>query len=139
MCRLIREIGIAVLRDKVQFYRLRSGASKSRHLLGGATLITQEGEGVSYELGPNYEVRFEIGTVLLNQRLMLRNFQILERLGDLKKSLLHTHINLKLGKTLVLGSADSSLAVAVVCDPPTVAHFEPAERSATDKVGLGGR
>jgi len=104
----------------------------SYRLLAGIDIRSKEGEEVSYELGDRYEVRFRIGTVLLEQRLRLRDFTILERLGELDRTLFNSStVNLILGKALVLGVAGSDLAVALSCDPPG----EPRQEATA--VGLG--
>ncbi len=103
-------------------------ASRNRYeLLGAIELASKEGAEVSYEVAEKYEVRFTVGTVLLEQRLRLRSFEVLQWLGDIKSSLLQAHLNLWLGKTLVVSVADRGLAVAVTC---AIATKPPAERPA---------
>ncbi|MEM7049411.1 MAG: hypothetical protein AAF604_07115 [Acidobacteriota bacterium] len=85
-------------------------------LVARSRLQTFEGEEVTYDLGRGFSVVFHLGTVLGNQRLKLRDFKV-EKTAD-GKPLIHTNLNLFLGKTTILGLAatetsESALMVAV--------------------------
>jgi hypothetical protein len=76
--------------------------------IAATDLHTREGEGVSYQLGANFQVRFKVGTVADGERLRLHGFQVLRRAasGPVNK-LIHTTLNLRLEQTLYLGLAPS--------------------------------
>lgn len=102
-------------------------------LIADIELESREGEQVSYELGQSYRVRFGVGTVLLDQRLKLRGFEITRPIGDLDERLFYGNLNLTLGKTMVIAVADAGMAVAVTCAP----QAEVAPASERRGVGVG--
>lgn len=100
---------------------------ESFRLVARARLQTLEGEAVSYDLNRSYRVAFRLGTVVATpnrtERLKLRDFKV-ERLIDGAEggSLIHTNLNLFVGKTTTLGLArtetsDSALMVAITARP----------------------
>lgn len=82
-----------------------------------------EGRKVSYELGADYVVQFDVGTIVQGQRLKLRDFKVLKRVEDETSRLYNSHVNLWLERTLALGFArneesETSLVVAITCSDP---------------------
>jgi hypothetical protein len=107
------------------------------HLVAAIDLESKEGENVSYELGREYEVRFAVGTVLLDRRVKLHGFEILRPLGaGLDRQLFLGNLNLTLGRTLVVAVADAGMAVAVTCAPDAAASKLDADGGAGG-FGLG--
>lgn len=91
-------------------------------LVAEARVQGREYQDVTYELGGDYAVRFRVGSVSEGERLRLSGFQV-ERTaaGDGEpQPLIHTHLNVRLGRPLTLGLArseasDSALMVAITC------------------------
>ena len=90
-------------------------------LLADSRVRGREGERVTFDLGNDYMVRFRLGTVV-SQRLRLNEFEVLlEREGELPASLVRSHLNLWLGRTMVLALAageasPTALMVIVRCE-----------------------
>ena len=87
---------------------------------GMAEIRGLEGQQVSYRVDANHRIAFRVGTVLDMRRLKLHDFQVF-RAGEQgqAESLIHTHLVLRLGQTLVLGlarSEESEKALMVVVD-----------------------
>jgi hypothetical protein len=71
--------------------------------LGGA-----EGQGVVYELGPEYKVSFRFGTLGDDRRVKLAGFRITHRAeGRPEMDMLHANLTLSLDHTTSLGLASS--------------------------------
>lgn len=97
-------------------------------LLAGTHLAVNEGEQVSYRFGDEFGVGFRLGTLLENGRVKLHGFRILRDLaasgaadGFGERQLIHTNLNLWLGKPMILGlakaeSSDKALMVVLKCD-----------------------
>lgn len=99
---------------------------ESYELLAKAAVTSQEGEEVTYDLGNSYSVRFQLGTVLDDQRVKLRGFKVVKNVNNPAnkarhlepRELVHTHLNLWMGRlfTLVLTEASpdqDALMVAI--------------------------
>lgn len=82
-------------------------------------LEPKEGESVSYEMGSSYQVRFTVGTLLIDKHVKLHRFEVLRPMGDVDRQLFLGNLNLILGKTMVVAVADAGLAIAVTCAPET--------------------
>jgi hypothetical protein len=80
----------------------------SYELEAQAQLATQERESAAFEMGDDFRVSFQLGTVQQDGRVKLSSFQ-LARKGARKTdpSLIHTNLNLWLDKTVSLGLAKS--------------------------------
>lgn len=99
----------------------------SYRLLAGTDLAVREGEQVSYRFGDEFGVGFRLGTLLADGRVKLHGFRILRDLGDDaaqdgfgERQLIHTNLNLWLGKPMILGlakaeSSDKALMVVLTC------------------------
>jgi len=82
----------------------------SYQVLAEAAMTSQEGESVDYSLGPDYSVSFEVGSVLAQGQVRMRDFRIVERLSSDKgrgvepKELFRADLNVRLDRpfTLVL-------------------------------------
>ncbi|HXU45785.1 MAG TPA: hypothetical protein VN783_09675 [Thermoanaerobaculia bacterium] len=76
-----------------------------------AQLATYEGQEVAYEIGPDYQVSFRVGTVLADRRVRLAGFQMRRSPKGSSvvrpKPLLFTNLNLALDQTMSLGLAKS--------------------------------
>jgi hypothetical protein len=98
----------------------------NRYVLVGSGQVTAlEGEEVSYQVAPEYGLSFTVGTVLGGQRLKLRSFEVARRDAGGEQRLAHLHLNLEVGRLLVLGlaresSAERSLVVAVRAGVPSL-------------------
>jgi hypothetical protein len=78
----------------------------SYRVMAAADLEAREGEGVSYELGEEYRITFQLGTLMSGERLKLHDFEVTRRAGDEEqRRLLHTQVNLRLGRPMILGLA----------------------------------
>ncbi len=102
-------------------------------VLADASFLTREGQTESYRLGSGYQILFDVGTVMPNQRLRLAGFKVLggpgevdtprQRSGNLEQKeepLFHSHVNLWLDRTVALGfaqdaEAETALVIAVTC------------------------
>jgi hypothetical protein len=90
-------------------------------LLAVTEFAVQEGLEAAYELSNEYRVGFRLGRLLEDRRISLEGFKISRRLADGEMGpLIHTNLNLNLGRPLVLGLATSessnrALMVIVEC------------------------
>jgi hypothetical protein len=102
-------------------------------VLARTEIDVQEGRRVSYDLGSDYLVQFEVGTVVQGKRLKLRDFKVLKKLGNTRlgvapevgegtatRKLYNSHVNLWLDRTLAIGFArneesESGMVVAITC------------------------
>jgi hypothetical protein len=70
----------------------------SYRVMAAADLEAREGEGVGYDLGEEYRIAFQLGTLMSGERLKLHDFEVTRRTGDEeRRRLLRTHVNLLLG------------------------------------------
>jgi hypothetical protein len=73
-----------------------------------AQLAGAEGQGVVYELGPEYKVSFRFGTLTADRRVKLSDFLISHRSeGRPESRLLHANLTLQLDSTTSLGLANN--------------------------------
>lgn len=90
-------------------------------LLAKTEFAVQEGLEAAYELSNEYRVDFMLGRLLEDRRISLKGFKISRRRGDGEMApLIHTNLNLNLGRPMVLGlaeseSSDRALMVVVEC------------------------
>jgi hypothetical protein len=90
-------------------------------LLAKTEFAVQEGLEAAYELSNEYRVDFMLGRLLEDRRISLEGFKISRRRGDGEMApLIHTNLNLNLGRPMVLGlaeseSSDRALMVVVEC------------------------
>ncbi len=74
--------------------------------MAAADLEAREGEGVSYELGEEYRISFQLGTLMSGERLKLHDFEVTRQAAaEERRRLLHTRVNLRLGRPMILGLA----------------------------------
>lgn len=79
---------------------------ESYRVIAAADLEAREGEGASYELGEEYRITFQLGTLMSGDRLKLHDFEVTGRAGaDQRRRLLRTQVNLRLGRPMILGLA----------------------------------
>jgi hypothetical protein len=98
-----------------------------------ATLASQEGQAVAYELGDDYVVNFRLGTLLEARRIKLSNFEVGRHPAGRKVAvpLVHTSLNLCLDQTMSLGlarsegSRDALIIVVTVRRGDARPHPEP--------------
>lgn len=84
-------------------------------LVAEAVLGTSEGEGVTYEMGAGYSLRFEVGELVAGRQLKLEDFQVFQ--NGRKEPLIRTNLLLHLDKTYSVGlakSQDSPTALMIV-------------------------
>jgi len=75
-------------------------------VMAAADLEAREGEGVSYELGEEYRITFQLGTLMSGERLKLHDFEVTRRAeAEERQRLLRTQVNLRLGRPMILGLA----------------------------------
>ena len=78
----------------------------SYRVMAAADLEAREGELASYELGEEYRITFQLGTLMSDDRLKLHDFEVIRRGGEEKsRRLLRTQVNLRLGRPMILGLA----------------------------------
>jgi hypothetical protein len=99
-----------------------------------AQLTTREGQAVTYGVGPEFEVRFRLGTLLAGRRIKLANFQVSRRpatgtAGSPAKPLIHTTLNLWLDQPLCLGLAKSEASRDALMVVLTLRNGEPVRRT----------
>lgn len=99
----------------------------SYSLVAGAEFASREGQPVTYDLAGRYRITFQLGNMSEGQRLRVGDFRV-ERLdrGEGDPPLIHTNLNLTLGRTTVLGlaresSAPRALMVVLLAKPPDTA------------------
>ncbi len=82
----------------------------SYELEAQAQLATQEGESAVYEMGGDFQVSFQLGTLQADGRVKLSGFQLTRKGAAARRAaphLIHTNLNLWLDKTVSLGLAKS--------------------------------
>jgi hypothetical protein len=128
-----RALPVALRNELVQMQLLRTNRYEVK---GEVRLSAREGEQVSYQIGPEYTVRFTVGTVLGGQRLRLRSFEVARLAADGVSNLVHTNLNLTVDRLLLLGlaSKESSARIPVVGVRAGLASTEPS----VQEVGRGG-
>ena len=90
-------------------------------LLAATEFAVQEGLDAGYELSREYRVDFRLGRLLEDRRISLEGFKVSRRAADgVMSPLIHTNLNLNLGKPMILGLARSeaserALMVVVEC------------------------
>jgi hypothetical protein len=78
----------------------------SYRVMAAADLEAREGEQVSYELGEEYRIVFQLGTLMSRERIKLHDFEVTRRADvDDRQRLLRTQVNLRLGRPMILGLA----------------------------------
>ncbi len=78
----------------------------SYRVLASADLAAREGDETTYELGEEYRIAFQIGTLMAGERLKLHDFEVTRRTGaEQGRRLLRTQVNLLLGRPMILGLA----------------------------------
>ena len=78
----------------------------SYRVMAAADLEAREGEEVSYELGEEYRITFQLGTLMSEARLKLHEFEVSRGAGsEERQRLLRTQVNLRLGRPMILGLA----------------------------------
>ena len=78
----------------------------SYRVAAAADLEAREGEVASYELGEEYRISFQLGTLMSGERLKLHDFEVTRREDDeQRRRLLRTQVNLRLGRPMILGLA----------------------------------
>ena len=78
----------------------------SYRVVAAADLEGREGELASYELGEEYRIAFQLGTLMSGERLKLHDFEVTRRGGrEDPRRLLRTQVNLRLGRPMILGLA----------------------------------
>lgn len=104
-------------------------------LAAKAHLTAQEGQAVSYNLGQDYAVSFRFGSMTPEGRVKLSNFRLTRLRGGagdpaVKSSLLHSNLNLWLGKTMSLAVApdEASREAVMVVLTPRRGDARPAPR-----------
>lgn len=94
---------------------------RSYRLVATSQVDASEGWDVASTLGSDYEVDFRLGLVGADRRVKLNGFRVLRRDGDSGvKPLIHTNLNLSLGRPMVLGlarteSSERALMVVLHC------------------------
>jgi hypothetical protein len=90
-------------------------------LIARTEFEVQEGLEAAYELSNEYRVEFRLGRLLEDRRVRLEGFKLSRReAGGATEPLIHTNVNLHLGKPMILGLARSeasnrALMVIVEC------------------------
>ena len=90
-------------------------------LLAMTEFAVREGLEAAYELSNEYRVDFRLGRLLEDRRISLEGFKISRRTdGGELSPLIHTNLNLNLGRPTILGlanseSSDRALMVIVEC------------------------
>jgi hypothetical protein len=78
----------------------------SYRVMAEADLEAREGELASYELGEEYRIEFQLGTLMSGERLKLHDFEVTGRAEEEeRRRLLRTQVNLRLGRPMILGLA----------------------------------
>ena len=78
----------------------------SYRVIAAADLEAREGELASYELGEEYRIAFQLGTLMSGERLKLHDFEVTRGSDDGdRRRLLRTQVNLRLGRPMILGLA----------------------------------
>lgn len=97
-------------------------------LVSSSTVSSREGQELRFQLAQGYEVQFRLGTILVDQRLRLHQFEISQRQPEPggRRSLMRSNLNLWLGRTTILaltpgGDSREALLVVVRCHGATAA------------------
>ena len=78
----------------------------SYRVVAAAELEAREGDLASYELGEEYRIGFQLGTLMSGDRLKLHDFEVSRQGGEEEsRRLLRTQVNLRLGRPMILGLA----------------------------------
>ena len=77
----------------------------SYRVVAAAELEAREGELASYELGDEYRIGFQLGTLMPGERLKLHDFEVSRGGAEESRRLLRTQVNLRLGRPMILGLA----------------------------------
>jgi hypothetical protein len=91
----------------------------SYRVLAAADLEAREGERVGYELGEEYRIDFQLGTLMSGERIKLQGFEVTRRAAE-PRSLLRTQVNLQLDRPMILGltkdeSSRRALLLVLMC------------------------
>lgn len=94
-----------------------------------AQVAGAEGQGVVYELGPEYKVSFRFGTMSDDRRVKLAGFQVLHRAeGRPEMVLLHANLTLSLDHTTSLGLTNNETSPEALILVLTLRDGEVAHR-----------
>ncbi len=78
----------------------------SYRVVATAELEAREGERVGYELGEEYRIVFQLGTLMSGEKIKLQGFEVTRQVADGEpRQLLRTQVNLRLGRPMILGLA----------------------------------
>ena len=78
----------------------------SYRVVATADLEAREGEQVGYELGEEYRIVFQLGTLMAGERIKLQGFEVTRRAEEAEpQRLLRTQVNLRLERPMILGLA----------------------------------
>ena len=94
---------------------------ESYALLATAEFSVQEGLEAAYELSDSYRLDFKLGRLLEDRRISLEGFKVSRRSAtEGMTPLIHTNLNLNLGRPMILGlarseSSNRALIVIVEC------------------------
>lgn len=78
----------------------------SYRVVAAVELESREGELASYELGEEYRIGFQLGTLMSGDSLKLHDFEVTRQTGEEgSRRLLRTQVNLRLGRPMILGLA----------------------------------
>ncbi len=94
----------------------------SYQLVATAGLEAREGQRVSYELGEEYRIAFQLGTLIASERIKLHGFEVTRRQPPAAepRRLLRTQVNLRLDRPMILGltkdeSSSRALLLVLTC------------------------
>ena len=76
-------------------------------LMAQAGLEMMEGERVAYQFGGEYRIEFELGVLSASRQLRLQDFIVGRGTADEPRPLIHTNLNLTVGRPMVLGLAQT--------------------------------
>jgi len=94
-------------------------------LLAEAGLEMREGEQVAYQFGGDYRVEFELGVLTGAGQLRLEDFIVGKGPADEVRPLIHTNLNLSLGRPMVLGLAQTEASERALMVVLTAKLLEP--------------
>jgi hypothetical protein len=104
-------------------------------LLGRSEVRAEEGKRMTFDVAGNYTVKFRVGTIVLEQRLRLNDFEVILRPdGEDPAPLVRSQLNLWLDRTMVLAlspgeGSSTALMVVVRCRIPAAPAATPRPRS----------
>lgn len=93
----------------------------SYRVMAETDLEAREGEQVGYELGQEYRIVFQLGTLMSGERIKLHDFEVTRRAEvEEPQRLLRTQVNLRLGRPMILGltkdeSSRRALLLVLTC------------------------